>query len=164
VGGNQTEKPRKQMLKWGIIPYRKYESIDRRTESMHIAPLDHKNDTPSYGIFNACFNCANADGCILLIAALKDSPWIAAQVCRLSLTESSRDSWFIRSDNLIYSQNKQMHQFFLSYKYWNIPEWILHIAFIITNLPFSEFFTRNSALIRRCTGAHVTTVDKNIYK
>ena len=28
----------------------------------------------SYGIFKACFNCANAAGCILLMAELKDSP------------------------------------------------------------------------------------------
>lgn len=33
-----------------------------------------------YDIFNACFNCANDDGCILLMAAWKDSPWSAAHV------------------------------------------------------------------------------------
>lgn len=64
---------------------------------------NHKIHTPhpAYDIFNACFNWANAAGCILPIAELKDSPWRAAQVWRLSLTEFSKDNWFIGSENLI---------------------------------------------------------------
>lgn len=58
-------------------------------------------------MFKACFNWANTAGCILPIAELKDSPWMAEHVWRFSLIEFSSDEWCTGSDSLIYKRTKK---------------------------------------------------------
>lgn len=50
---------------------------------------------------------------------------------------------------------------FVTLTIYIIQKWKFNLVFAVPNLSFSEFFTRNSALIMRCAGAHVTTVIDN---
>jgi len=65
-----------------------------------------KNDSMNsihQAIFSACCIWANADGCILPIAALKDaSPWRDAHAFRFSLSMFSNDNCLMGSESLIW--------------------------------------------------------------
>ena len=84
----------------GLTTHCTFLRIVRRKEYQRIKEL-----CTSYAVFRACWSWANADGWILLMAALNAaSPWRAAHAFKFPLSTFSSDACLIGSESFTWSR------------------------------------------------------------